>query len=200
MMMKIFCVMLALSLISLAGRAQTVFGVEAGTAFSHPQVTAAGESLDGELVMGAAAGLYARFPLGQLLFVHPALHFVDKGSKDRGTGERFSLHYLSLPVDIMWMHSGSGWFAGAGPYAGYGVGGSHRGGAADWNESPFGEQGDLKRLDAGGHLILGYELPGGLNLSVSTEQGLLNLRRGGDRHHRFRNNSYLLALGYTFGR
>lgn len=197
---KNMCFAAALILITGCCQAQTMLGLRAGVSLSEALVKENGSREQTKQQPGGLLGVYANFPVASVFYVQPSLQYEMKGVKSKATDATTRLGYLTLPVDLLYKPSpGAGWFAGAGPYLGYGVTGKLSGGATDGKIDPFKGSDGLRRFDAGAHLQAGYEFPGGFSMGVQSELGLVNLEKNGQANQRFRNLSFTATIGYTFG-
>lgn len=194
-MKKCYLAMVAL-LATVASYAQSGIGIKAGTNFS-----AIRGSANTKLMTGAAVGVYAEFPLVKELYLQPNLFYEMKGGKSKNDGDmKTRLNYLTLPVDLVYKPKlGNGNLVlGAGPYVGYALSGKIKGdphsGSFTGDRSPFNGNNPLKRLDAGGHLQIGYEFASGLTVGVNSSASLFNIRKEGSR---YRNTAFGITLGYA---
>lgn len=198
---SLLTVIIALSMGSICqAQTQVSFGIRAGASLSGVTMKQEGDKLQSKALVGGLAGLYANLPLASSFYLQPSLQYEMKGGKFKATDMKTKLGYLTLPVDFLY-HPGTentGWFVGAGPYAGYGLSGKTTGGTEAKTNLFTGDDG-LKRFDAGAHLQVGYAFDGGLNIALQTEYGLLNLQKKGNKDNTFHNRSYGITLGYTFG-
>lgn len=200
MKMKKWYAGIAALLVAGTCHAQVAFGVKGGPTFSGVIVKQGQKAQQSKMLMGGTAGMYARLPLAPVLYVQPSLLYEMKGGESKTDNTKTRLGYLTLPIDILLKPYSdmNGWFAGAGPYVGYGISGKTKGGEAD-TKNIFKDSNGLKRWDAGIHAQAGYEFASGFNIGLQAGLGLLNLQKNGDSHHAFRTISYGLTAGYTFG-
>ncbi|HEX5554205.1 MAG TPA: porin family protein [Chitinophagaceae bacterium] len=187
--------------------AQTSFGIKAGPDLANLTTKIGGAKGSSNAIIGVAGGVYANLPVAPMLEVQPSLLYEGKGEVQsvQGYNIRTRLNYLTLPVDLLYtaeMAGGGGWMIGVGPYLGYGISGKVSGGPqGSYGGNPFkADEGSLKRLDAGGHIQLGYEMANGFNIGLNAELGLMNLARHGDKKNSIKNTSFGLMLGYVFGK
>lgn len=185
------------------------FGIKIGPNFSSYTSKADGDKTTSKMLTSLAGGVYANIPLADEFAFQPSLLYEGKGGKEKDVDIKTTLSYLEIPLDFIFrpsMSDGSRFFVGVGPYVGYGIGGKTKGTVMDVSTSfdPFKEDGvggsaALKRFDAGASVQLGYEFAGGFNIGINSELGLINIANNGDSKNSFRNTSFGVSLGYTFG-
>lgn len=201
-MKKLYLGMAALLIAGIC-HAQTSFGVRAGTTFSNIVLKQSGNQQETKLHMGAMAGIYANLSVTQKIYIQPSLQFEMKGGEVKATSRKTKLSYLTLPIDLLYKQpvGSNTLLLGAGPYFGYGISGKITGGHNDVpaKNDLFKIDDGLKRFDAGIHAQVAYEFMQGLNIGMQVEYGVLNLQENGNSDNSFRNISYSLSLGYTFG-
>lgn len=182
---------------------QARFGVLAGPDLAGMTTRTAGARSSSNAIIGIAAGLAATLPLVPEFYLQPALLYEGKGQTQnlQGYNAKTRLHYVVLPVDFLYepeMPGATGsWMIGAGPYVAYGIAGRSTNGLSATGD-PF--KASLRRLDAGGHIQLGYVMNNGLGIRLAGELGLMNLAGHGDEKNSVRNTSFALMVGYLFPR
>jgi len=211
-MKKIIFTMAALCVAG-ATFAQATFGVKVGPSFSSVATKSDGHKETSKMLVGVAGGVYANLPIAPEFYVQPSLMYEGKGGKEStdigGTNidTKVRLNYLTLPIDLLFkpeMPNGSGsWIIGVGPYLGYGISGKSSVSGVSGSTDPFkggSDDASLKRFDAGANVQLGYEMASGFNIGLNAELGLINALNHGDSDNSFRNTSFGVTLGYTFGK
>jgi hypothetical protein len=182
---------------------QVRFGVLAGPDMANVTTRTGGAKSSSTAIIGVAAGVAATLPMVPEFYLQPALLYEGKGQTQnvQGYNAKTRLHYLVLPVDFLYepeMQGSTGsWMIGVGPYVGYGFSGRSTNGLSGTGD-PF--NGSLKRLDAGGHIQLGYVMNSGFSIRLESELGLMNLAKGGDQKNSVRNTSFALMVGYLLSR
>ena len=187
--------------------AQVSYGVKLGPDFSSMTSKAGSSKETTKMIAGFTGGVYANLPIAPQFYVQPSLMYEGKGGKDKSTGVKTRLNYLTLPIDFLFkpeMPNGSGsWIVGIGPYFGYGLSGKISSASTD----PFKDYGNgasLKRFDAGANVQLGYEMANGFNITLNTELGLVNILNNGATSggsgNTAHNTSFGVTLGYTLGK
>ncbi|MHB1923025.1 MAG: outer membrane beta-barrel protein [Chitinophagaceae bacterium] len=167
------------------------FGIKAGPNFSSITTKTGGSNSTSSLITSLQAGVVADLMLADQFYLEPGLLFAGKGGSINGV--KGSISYLEVPLDFMFKPQlGTGmFFIGLGPYFADAIGG---------NNVVFGPNtGNLKRFDAGANFQAGYQLPSGLNFSLTTDLGLINIMTNGDNNNGYHNTSFGLNVGYLFG-
>jgi Outer membrane protein beta-barrel domain len=175
-------------------QAQILFGVQGSLQSSSISVTppaSSGGATDPSTFLKSAigfrAGVMADIPITDQLSVRPQLLYSTKGYKidfssllgglgglggllGGVTEYKIGVNYLEIPVQAMYgLDAGAGRVVlGAGPYVAYALNASANGVAAPFDDG-------AKRLDYGGMLSVGYELPTGISFSAYYSHGFTNL-------------------------
>jgi hypothetical protein len=182
-----------------------------------------GDKLDNNLIMGYHAGVNVQFPIAPSFYFQPGLQYSLKGMESTISllgaeieKTTYNISYVELPLNFVYKGQlGNGFiFVGFGPYVAYGIGGKvkYEGGSlsADSdiefkNEVVLGDPlltVHIKPFDAGGNILFGYELAGGLFLQLNAQLGMLNIRPDNylfpDDNSTLKNTGYGLSLGYRF--
>jgi hypothetical protein len=210
-------------------RAQTSFGIQAGVSFSNVTMKGEhGEKRYTQAVSGLRLGLNAEIPLSHVFFVQPAFFYIRKGYKQEdglyrsGGDVKIKANYIELPINLVFKPNflSRHLYIGAGPYLGYGLGGSWRSKTgAVIGDIQIGNKGDIifrndaaeggsiesfvygKPFDYGANFLAGYVLPGGLSVQVNGQLGLANLNpkfSGTKLGGTLKNTSWGVSLGYKF--
>lgn len=176
------------------------FGINAGVNFANIN----GKDAEGtKLKTGFQAGVTYDIGLADEFVLQPGVSYVQNGSKVKGDefDERWDLNYIQVPVTFQYQPAvGTGnLLLGVGPYVGFGVGkvkgksnmeGLNQKFSADWKDAGF------KKFDAGGKLLVGYQLGMGLSFNLNANLGLANL--SDDKDAKFHNTSFGVTVGYKF--
>jgi len=175
------------------------FGINAGVNFANIN----GKDAEGtKLKTGFQAGVTYDIGLADEFVLQPGISYVQNGSKVKGDefDERWDLNYIQVPVTFQYQPAvGTGnLLLGVGPYVGFGVGkvkGSSLFDDKDSSKSDWDDAG-LKKVDAGGKLLVGYQLGMGLSFNLNANLGLANL--SDDKDVKFHNTSFGVTVGYKF--
>jgi hypothetical protein len=172
------------------------FGVNAGVNFAN--ITGK-DADDTKIKTGFQAGVTYDIGIADDFVIQPGLSYVQNGAKyDGSVDAKIHLNYLQLPVTFQYQPElGNGnLLLGVGPYVGMGVGKvkgdiGNISGKGDWDDA------GLKKLDAGGKLLAGYQLSNGLSLNLNANLGLVKLPDN-DNPAKINNTSFGVTLGYKF--
>ncbi|PZR27949.1 MAG: PorT family protein [Citrobacter freundii] len=205
-----------LSLISFAASAQskTSFGIVGGVNFQN--ITgddATGSSMDNKLKVGFLAGVNAEIPVGIDFYLQPGVVYALKGAKANGTDTKINIGYVEVPVNFVYKPEvGTGrLILGVGPYIGFGVNGKIKGNGIDEDikfkntltqaEAISGDP-YLKRIDAGGNLLFGYEMSNHLSVQLNAQLGLVKINpkveNSVNDQSSWKNTGFGVSLGYRF--
>lgn len=210
---KILALSAVLALMAGAAHAQskTTFGVRAGVNFQNLNgKDQLGEKDNGKIKTGFHVGVNAEIPLADEFFVQPGVLFSTKGAKAEEGDGKINISYIEVPVNFIYKPElGDGkLLLGVGPYIGIGVGGKLKGGGEDVdikfkNTVKPGDEAAmyLKRIDAGGNLLVGYEFSNKLSFQLNAQLGLTNIApkiEGIDSKQKIRNTGFGVSVGYRF--
>lgn len=198
---------------------KTSFGILGGINFQNLNgKDYDGEKLSNDMIIGYHAGINLQIPIVPDFYFQPGLLYSTKGAKstDGLIESTYNLSYIELPINLLYKSLlGNGYImVGFGPYISYGIMGKakHEGGGqsleSDIEFQNVVEVGDplltsyFKPFDAGGNIIVGYEMAGGLFLHLNTQFGMLNIypedKRFPDGKTEIRNTGFGVSLGYQF--
>jgi opacity protein-like surface antigen len=211
-MKKLGFALMGLLMISSTGAfAQMSFGVKAGLNFTNMNIKNSGDKdNDAKFKAGINAGAFADFELTDMLGAEVGMNFETKGSMKKfnegKTKDIINVVYVTVPVDVK-LTFGS-LYVLAGPYASVAVMGKTKikakGDDDNFKESrdiEFGnEEGksNMKRLDFGLGVGVGYELNDNLGVRAGYDLGLSNLEPGGDKKNSMKNGSINISATYKF--
>ena len=152
--------------------AQTRFGVKAGLNLAN---ISGDDTEDTKMLPTFLIGGQAEFGLSDNLGLGVGLQLSGKGFKLDVQDETFASKPFYLQVPVQLIYRNSGFFAGAGPYVGFGLFGKNTGGDEDENLK-FGNtiEDSYAPLDFGAGLELGYEFSS-LRVTASYNLGLSNI-------------------------
>ncbi|HTG56738.1 MAG TPA: porin family protein [Niabella sp.] len=187
----------AFSLTALQSNAQAGrFGVNAGVNFSNITGKDAPDAY--KLKTGFQAGVTYDIGIADDFVIQPGLSYVQNGAKYDGFDVKTELNYLQLPVTFQYQPElGTGHLLlGVGPYVGMGIGKvktviNNSSFSGDW------DQANLRKFDAGGKLLAGYQLSNGLSLNLNANLGLVKLADV-DNPPTTNNTSFGVTVGYKF--
>lgn len=199
---------------AVAAKAQTTFGVRAGVNFQNVNgENATGDDLDYKLKTGFHIGVNAEVPIAPEFYIQPGLLFSTKGADfDDGDDTKLNVSYLEVPINFLYKPElGTGkLLLGVGPYFGFGVGGKLKSdnGDADinfTNEVDAGSPMDefpMRRFDAGGNLLFGYEFSNKFSIQLNAQLGMVNFAPDieglPDSDAKMKNTGFGISVGYRF--
>ncbi|HSO85484.1 MAG TPA: porin family protein [Draconibacterium sp.] len=176
-----------------------------------------GKQLENDLLIGYHAGVNVQFPVAPQFYFQPGLQFSTKGAESVSLlTPTYKLSYIEMPLNFVYKAQlGNGFiFVGLGPYVAYGVAGKaiYEGGSVTSesdivfkNEVVLGDPlltVYVKPFDAGGNILFGYEMAGGLFLQMNAQLGMLDIKPdhylNPDDSSTLKNTGYGLSLGYRF--
>lgn len=172
--------------------AQVNFGVKAGlnlaNVFQDPK-----PDPKTKMLITYQVGGVVDIPVGEMFAVEPGIMLVGKGARVDDSGEELGITYTSkgkiapfyLQVPVMFMYKGGMFYAGVGPYAGFGLFGKSEtkvtvNGSVvtdDNNDIKFGNTADddISPIDYGAQVEAGVSLPMGLRIGAGYSLGLADL-------------------------
>lgn len=196
-----------------SAQSKTSFGIRAGVNFQN--ITgddAGGDKLDNKLKTGFLAGVNAEIPVGIDFYVQPGVLYAIKGAKANGSDTKINISYVEVPVNFLYKPElGTGHLLlGFGPYIAFGVGGKIKLSSGDDVDIKFQNTvtpaeslsgAYLKRMDAGGNLLFGYEMANHLSLQLNAQLGMVKINpkiEGVSDESSWKNTGFGLSLGYRF--
>lgn len=198
---------------------RTTFAILGGVNFQNLNgEDMSGNKLENDLIVGYHAGINLQIPVAPAFYFQPGLLFSTKGAENTTalSTNTYNLSYIELPLNFVFKGQlGNGFIMiGLGPYVAYGIGGKslyESGSVSLESDIKFKNEvvlGDpllttyVKPIDAGGNILLGYELAGGLFLQLNAQLGMINMTPD---HYLFpnddsilKNTGYGVSLGYRF--
>jgi hypothetical protein len=149
------------------------------------------------------AGLFVNVPIGGGLHFQPELIYSGQGSKisttsiGQNVNNEYDMHYLTVPLMFQWQSKGDGgFFAEAGPQIAFLLR------ANDDNDVDIKETLNLKTLDYGVGLGLGYLTRIGLGVNARYNLGFANIYDQDANNNddgKYKNRVINLGLVYHFG-
>lgn len=200
----------ALTLIGISSaHAQLKFGIKAGLNLANINYDGDVE-VDTKILPSFHAGPIIEFGITENIGIGSGLLVSGKGFKleEEFLGEKIKSTsnpiYLQVPVTLS--YNNSGFFAGVGPYVGFGIAGKVKnegGGEKDSESLDFGstEDDDYGSLDFGAGLEVGYGF-GAIRISASYNLGLMNVIPkdiADDTDEKAMHNVIGISAAYLFG-
>jgi hypothetical protein len=202
---KIAALVLFLSLLVPHAFAQT-FGIRAGVNLADVYVNDdEGGITDFDMKPGFQLGPVAEFAINDKLAFETGFLLSCKGAKLEESGDKFSFNplYLDIPLNakVYFNNGDTRFFASAGPYLGFGVGGKYKMTFDDQSDSEdieFGEGKDVKRMDFGLSLGVGVSLSP-VQVGLSYGLGLADIEPDSDDSYVMKNRVISFTVTYLFG-
>lgn len=171
-----------------------------------------GQSGNTKSVISFRAGAVVNAPIGDHFDIQPAVMYVQNGSKSDVVFSSATAHVntLEVPVNVMYKINtthGEHFFVGLGPYIAYNMSGKTKftsnfsGTGAETQTISFGSDAhdNMKTIDLGLGINVGYQLLNGLFLRVYYQKGLVNLFPQGNTENSIYSTNYGVGLGMLFG-
>lgn len=212
-MRKITLTIAALATMTIAAKAQMSvrFAPEVGLNFTNMNMEISDEKIDTKFKPGLKIGAVVDLGIAKKLSIQPGVFFTTKGTKVDDELGPLEVKYtrntsnIEVPVNVVYHFGegiGDGLFVQAGPYVGYAIGGKDKSDidGVDDVDLEIGSdevEDDLKPLDFGFNVGVGYQIPMGLFARVQYGMGLANLSPQDNTSQK--NWGFGLSVGYFFG-
>ena len=213
---KALLLALATTAIIANANAQTTFGIRAGVNFQNINgEDADGDDLDFKMKTGFNIGVNAEIPVAPDFYVQPGVLFTTKGAKSKVDDDaKINLSYIEVPINFVYkpMLGNGKLILGIGPYVAFAIGGKVSNGNGDDTDVEFENEISLvqygsgtpyvRRLDAGGNLLAGYEFSSKLSVQLNAQLGMMKINpdingiSGDDT--KWKNTGFGISLGYRF--
>jgi hypothetical protein len=199
------------------------FGIYGGINFMNINGTNPnGNALSNSLVPRFTLGINEEIYVAPEFYVQIGLQYITKGTtgnvdyKDllttRSITRELNLKYIEMPINLLYKQLvGKGkLILGFGPYIGYCIGGTaiFSGNSAPEDtdlkiqeDVPNNENNNLiyfKTMDIGANFLVGYQLANGINLTLNSQLGLVNINSNSSSSLANKNTGFGLILGYRF--
>jgi hypothetical protein len=213
-MTKLFAIAaLTLSGFAVSAQQKTSFGIRGGVNFQNINGDDnSGSNLDHKLKVGFLAGVNAEIPVGIDFYVQPGVLYAVKGAKNDGIDAKLNIGYVEVPVNFLYKPElGTGHLLlGVGPYIAFGVNGKLKAGSNEEdvkfkNTVTVAEASSdlyLKRIDAGGNLLFGYEMANNLSIQLNAQLGMVKINPKiegvSNDQGSWKNTGFGVSLGYRF--
>lgn len=202
-MKKIF-LFAASALMIQSASAQLSIAPEVGFQMTNVKLKSMGTDVDTKLKPGFRAGVNLDLGITEHLHLQPGLFYSGNGAKQDllGVKSTMSVNYLQIPVMLNYMTGEAGdnrFFVGIGPYLGYAFSGKWKSGSTkiDLEIGSDEAKDDIKALDFGANVNVGYMLSNGFYARAFYSMGLSNIATGGDSDNSMKNSGFGIALGYN---
>ena len=222
--MKRISLISALALCTIFSQAQktgTSFGLRAGVNFQNINgKDEDGDKLTNDIITGFNIGFNAEIPVAPDFYFQPGVLFSTKGAKNEDdifgqtVRTRIKLSYVEVPLTLLYKPVlGNGrLLLGFGPYVAFGVGGKvkYDGGSIDETQdikfqstvktSDPDDVSYVKRMDAGGNILAGYEFSNRFSFQLNAQLGLVKMNPeyegASNDQSSAKNTGFGFSLGY----
>lgn len=206
----------ATTALALSTKAQetTTFGVRAGVNFQNINgEDENGDDLDFKLKTGFHVGVNAEIPVAPDFYVQPGVLFSTKGAKSDIDDSKVKLSYIEVPINFLYkpMLGNGKLLLGIGPYVAFAVRGKFSDADGDDTDIEFEKEVTftqasikpyLRRFDAGGNLLVGYEFSNKFSAQLNAQLGMVKINPeitdDPDDDTKWKNTGFGISLGYRF--
>jgi hypothetical protein len=203
-MKKLILSAIATAITFSAVNAQSIaIGPEAGLNLTTVNVKSSGASLNTGFGIGGRVGAVAEIAFTKNLYFRPGLQFSMLGGKDGDypSGTTITINYLQLPLNVVYKLGKEGegrFYFGVTPYLGYALGGKYKNSTISESLKIGSDDAtdNVKALDFGAGVKVGYELPMGFYADAAFLQGLSNNQPGGNSDNKMTNRIITVGVGY----
>ncbi len=135
-------------------------------------------------IPSADAGIFGDIKILEGIYLRPEVNYSMKGTKYGKNDIKVTLHYLEVPVSLLYKYELNQGFVvvGAGMYWGMLIGGKHNGNditmtdnVQDKGGQEFVPHNYIRKMDFGGKFYAGYEFDSGLGLGLQSNVGFKEL-------------------------
>ena len=207
-MKKLFCFLLAISIVATSVLAQKdggggiQFGIKLGPNFSSwsgdDADPSAGE--DKKMKFGLHGGVFAMIPITSMLYFQPELLYSGEGVKYEDSEEKVTLtaNYLNLPL-LLRLQTTSGFYALIGPQLGFSIGGKAK--YEFMGEEQEEDLEDLRGMVLSGLIGAGFKSSSGFGVYARYAHGFSNVFdfEGDIDDPDVKGSTISLSLFYMFG-
>lgn len=200
--MKKLFLLASAAIIAQTASAQFSIAPEAGLVMSGQSMKVLGEKVDTKMKIGFRVGGNVDYAISDAIHIQGGIFYAAKGSKAKEGDGKVAVNYLEVPIYVNYMTGEAGgnrFFGGVGPYLGYAFGGKVTDATGEERDLEIGSdegKSDIKALDLGLNVNIGYMLSNGLYVRANYGLGLTNLIPGGDGDNSVKNNGFAISFGY----
>ncbi len=172
------------------------FGLKAGANMSSYLLY----DMEGESTMkaGLNLGAFWKHDFAKSFALQTELNFDYQNSEYKlgPAGSKYSFWTMEIPVYAMWQHTtgdNNRFYLGAGPNLSLGLGGKEK-----LSSSKIFADNAMSRFDVGASVLVGWELPFGMQVNASYRYGFFNALKNPVGDARMTKNCVSLGIGYRF--
>ena len=184
---------------------------ESGLNMANLALKAGGTKVNTSFKPGFAFGVVADTRLSQHIYFQPGAFYEMTGCKTTTDPKgSYYLNTVNVPLNIEYKTGekcGRRFFAGAGPYVSYNISGNYTTVAYDnipSTSTPItigtGNTSNIKAVDMGVGVNVGYILKNKLYARARYQQGLINLFPNGNSDNSIKSSEIGVTIGYIFGK
>ena len=205
-MKKIIQLALATALFHTSGYSQQPrLAFTGGATFSKYKVKLDNLTASSDRKAGFTLGLLVDAPIGKNFFLQPGINWTQKGSSNKESSgnitskETITSNEIEVPVNLLYKFKrffiGSGFSLSSAMegQAKYKINGETKKEDIDFGNN---ESDDIRQFDLGVNILVGYELPAGLFISINFTQGLRDLQPGDSNESKVKCNYFGIRVGY----
>lgn len=138
-------------------------------------------------------GIFGQIPLKKNWVFRPVLQFVNKGYREQYSDQYYAyrtpvpLRYFEVPLSFVYttLPNGNGLLLGGGP-------------SVSFSSNRKYQYRPIKSLDAGAHILLGYQTALGFSANLTYTHGFVNVSEFTDQVPVIKNRFAALTVGYLF--
>lgn len=170
---------------------QMTFGIKAGANLSNVTMSGGGISLSNKMLVGFEVGGLANFKINDKMAFQPEVMFAQYGCNfDKLISDKpLKENVISIPLMVKYSLGSINILAG--PQLGYILSAK-----VDGEDAMATDAFDMKKLDYGVAVGLGYEMENGIGIDARYYLGMANLTNTTDM--KMKNNSIQIAVSYKF--
>ena len=185
-----------------------------GLEIGYSQSSLDNNHLSGIPIGSINVGLLVNVGFGDHFAIQPGIKYMTKGNRlqstvNMETNEKLSLHYLEVPVNLVFKFGNVGnarIMVGAGPYVAYMVGAKDKFRTATFTDgtdvipsTPQYSINSINKFDWGIGGFIGCQSPDGIFAKAGVEAGMMDIMKNTDGSYSNRNTSFMVTVGYILG-
>jgi hypothetical protein len=211
-MKRIILSLLAVATIATAANAQLAIAPELGLNMANMAIKSGSSTgsttFSTSMKAGLAIGAIVDVSFTDNLYLQPGLFYLMNGCNF--SGGSYNVGTIQIPINLEYKLGEPGanrFFFGVGPYIGYNISASSKVGGSSTTlkigsakPDAQGNGGDdIKALDIGAGVNIGYLLANGFYVRVHYQMGFTNLDPIGDANNSIKTSALGVTVGYYFG-
>ena len=169
------------------------FGLKAGINIANLSIKPNDAENQASSLISITGGVFATIPGGPGFAVQPELNYSGLGAKEKSSGGKVLLNYLTLPVLLKYSFESSGFGAYLGPQIGYLLSAKAKVGGLSIDAKD-----QIKKTDVAGIIGVEYFLPVGVGLSARYQLGFTNIAKETAAGESEKNKAITFTIGYRF--